>query len=290
MVLGDPASTPWLFERSGQETVDRFEQWLDRHQEYPFFGWVHLFEPHAPYDAAGDTVGHRARMGGRFSDAEKQTLREQYAAEVGLVDEQVGRLVQLLEERGLSERTLIVLVSDHGEMLGEHGHEFHHFGIYDEVIRIPMIVVAPGLPLKLKAVDSQVRLMDVPATVMDYLQLDAMEETEGVELIGYGEGHRKTTMSCSLIGREGRDGKRLVGLRNNGVKYIKAVGGDREELYNLDEDAAEQSSLIGEQDSTLEQARGLAGTDMRALERIEADNGSSSLDARAMLRALGYVQ
>ena len=132
--------------------------------------------------------------------------------------------------------------------------------------------------------------MDVPATVMDYLQLDAMEETEGVELIGYGEGHRKATMSCSLIGREGRDGKRLVGLRNNGVKYIKAVGGDREELYNLDEDAAEQSSLIGEQDSTLEQARGLAGTDMRALERIEADNGSSSLDARAMLRALGYVQ
>jgi arylsulfatase A-like enzyme len=292
MISGDPARTPWLFERSGEETVDRFERWLGAHYEVPFFAWIHLFEPHAPYEPAGAGVDHRSRMGDDWSDAERAQLRLQYAEEVRRVDEQVGRITALLTELDVVDKTLVILTADHGEMLGEHGYDFNHFSLFDEVIRIPLIVVPPGLHLKNQVVDAQVRLMDLPATILDYLQIDAMGETEGVELIGYGEGHRKATMWCSLVGREGRSATagRLIGLRNNGIKYIRSLENGSEVLFDVERDAAESKSLVEEQLEVLELARRLVSSEATALEVRLRETESMALGTRMMLEALGYTQ
>jgi choline-sulfatase len=290
MVLGEPARTPWLFERDGETTVSQFKKWLPAQSGDPFFAWVHLFEPHAPYDALEGGIDHRLRMGDNFTDQEREQLRGQYLDEVRRVDGYIGQIIETLDSRELSDNTLVILVADHGEMLGEHGYMFNHFSLYDEVVRVPMIVVAPGLHFKKTTVDTQVRLMDLPATILDYLQIDAMEETEGVELIGYAEGHRKATMWCSLIGREGRSGDLLVGLRNNGVKYIRTLSGGAEQLFNVEEDSVESSNIVDEQAATLEQARRLVSSEARALEVLSREAKPTALDARSMLKALGYTQ
>jgi len=292
MIAGDPTATPWLFERAGEETVNRFDQWLRSHREVPFLAWIHLFEPHAPYENMGDGIDHRSRMDDVWTDPERTQLRAQYGEEVRRVDVQVGRIASLLDELDLGDKTLVVLTADHGEMLGEHGYDFNHFSLFDEVIRVPLIVVAPGLTISNKRVDAQVRLMDLPATILEYLEIDAMEETEGVELIGYGTGQRQATMWCSLVGRQGRSSAtgRLIGLRNNGIKYIRQMDEGSELLFNVEEDPNESKNLVSEHEEVLESARRLVSSEATALEVRLRDTESVDIGAKMMLEALGYTQ
>ena len=292
MVAGDPTATPWLFERRGEETVDRFELWLRAHREVPFLGWVHLFEPHAPYANEVGGVAHRSRMDDDWTEAERAQLRLQYGHEVKRADELVGRILSLLEELELTENTLVILTADHGELLGEHGYDFNHFSLYDEVIRIPLVVRAPGLEVTQPVVNAQVRLMDLPATIMEYLEIDAMEETEGVDLLGYGTGQRQATMWCSLVGRQGRSSRkgRLIGLRNNGIKYIRNLDDGGEQLFDVDADPAEGENLVGGLQDVLESARRLVRSEGEALKVHLRESESIDIGAQKMLEALGYSQ
>jgi arylsulfatase A-like enzyme len=292
MVAGNPAVTPWLFERRGEDTVDRFEQWLRSHQEVPFLGWVHLFEPHAPYEHERGGIDHRGRMDADWTDAERSQLRLQYGREVERVDALVGRLLSLLEELDLTENTLVILTADHGELLGEHGFDFNHFSLYDEVVRVPLVVRAPGLEVHQQEVAAQVRLMDLPATILEYLEIDAMEETEGVELLGYGTGRRQATMWCALVGRQGRSSRqgRLIGLRNNGIKYIRNLDDGNEQLFDVDADPAEADDLVAGQPDVLESARRLVSSEAKALEIHLSESAALDMGAQKMLEALGYAQ
>ena len=123
-------------QRPGRETVDEalaLAAAEDRGQ--PFFAWVHLYDPHTPY-AAPRAV--RAR-------ASRRTPSGAYDAEIAATDAQVGRLLDALDGgRAGSRDTLVVVLGDHGEMLGEHGEQTHGFFVYDAAVRIPLIVAGPG--------------------------------------------------------------------------------------------------------------------------------------------------
>jgi arylsulfatase A-like enzyme len=210
MVVGDPASTPWMLERGGKQTNARFVDWLDGHDQVPFFAWVHYMEPHAPYEPWGlpgyeangpvgqPVVDHREKMAqgdaAIYTDQERDQLRSLYAEEVAYTDTLVGEVLDELDRRGLADNTLVILTADHGEMLGEHGLDFLHHGLYDEALRVPLIIRAPGARIGVKRVEPQVRLMDLVNTVLDYLKLDELESSEGVDLMGYAEGVRHKTM------------------------------------------------------------------------------------------------
>lgn len=310
MVLGDPASTPWLLEREGERTLDSFAGWLDRNPDAPFFAWVHLFEPHAPYEPHGlagfesngapgaPAVDHRLILpkgeAHDYTDSERAALRALYREEVAYTDQLVGELLGQLEDRGLAENTLVVVTADHGENLGEHGLDFQHHGLFDDVVRVPLIVRAPALKYaKTTRVEQQVRLMDIAPTVLDYLQLDPMDQAEGVDLLGYAEGVRTRSLWSPLVGRRARalsDGA-LLGMRNNGIKYIRDVNTGEEQLFSVVDDPDELVDISAEQQNALAQARQLLSPEVASLER-HLGQSAAALDASsgAMLEALGYQE
>jgi arylsulfatase A-like enzyme/Tfp pilus assembly protein PilF len=120
----------FLLERSGDQTVDRLLGWLNQNSANPFFVWLHLYDAHSPYYSPDP---FRSRYAGR-----------PYDAAIAFEDEQVGRVIARLQALNLYHNTLVVLASDHGESLGEHGESEHGFFVYNATLRVPLIVKAPA--------------------------------------------------------------------------------------------------------------------------------------------------
>ena len=117
-------------QREGTETIEEAEVWLDETFGSPFFLWLHLFEPHDPYEAPEPYASRYPQR--------------PYDAEVAYTDSLVGRLREMLEGRDLLERTLLIVTGDHGEGLGDHGEYFHGYFVYDSTARVPLFVLGPG--------------------------------------------------------------------------------------------------------------------------------------------------
>jgi tetratricopeptide (TPR) repeat protein len=126
--------------RPGGATVEVMTRWIDAHKTAPFFAFVHLFEPHAPYEPT-------------------------YDADVAAADRHVGTLLQSLRDAGLYDDALIVLLSDHGEGLGDHGEQEHGVLLYREALQVPLIVKLPGNERRGTRVSRTVQLVDVLPTI-----------------------------------------------------------------------------------------------------------------------------
>ena len=309
MALGDPASTPWLLERGGKQTNARLFDWLDRNHDRPFFAWVHYFEPHAPYESWGvpgfeengtpgnSVVNHRALMihgdNATYTDQERTSLVNMYREEVAYTDQLIGDVLDKLEALDLKDNTLVIVTSDHGENLGEHGEDYQHHGLYDQVIRVPLIIRAPGLRAKHQQITQQVRLLDIPNTVLDYLKMDPLPASEGVELLGYAEGVRHRSIGTTLVGRRGRSFSEgaLVGLRNNNIKYIQdIVTGDRK-MFHLLDDPGELRDILDEQPNTLAMAERVLEPEIAAFSKqIEVSVTDVDIGEAKMLELMGYTQ
>jgi arylsulfatase A-like enzyme len=296
---------PMFLDRAAPDTIARAVAW-HASTTGPSLVWVHLFEPHAPYEPHGlpgfedngapgaPSVDHRVILreepGHGYTDDERAKLRRLYAEEVVYVDQQLGSLVAAVRER--SPNTAVVVLADHGEMLGEHGIEMNHHGIFEDAIRVPFVVVPPDpaayraacgnrclqMPEVPSAVPTQVRLMDVSATVLAILGLPAMPQSEGVpllvaapiekDLVTLVVGRMTANLSDALV----------CGYRAGQLKLLGTA------LYDLYEDRAEAKDIAAEQPAivrTLEQ-RIAAEDDGRCGKATPAPD-----DAR--LRALGYL-
>lgn len=234
VAVADPERTSSVSRRTPEDTAGRFLQWLDRHRDVPFFGWVHLSGP----------------------------LPE--------VDRALGQIVETLQVHGITGDTMLVVAGAHGEMRGEHGLTGAH-SLYDPAIRVPLVLVAPGVEVEVPVVEPQVRTTDVLTTVLDWLRLDEPGDSEGVSLVGYAQGQRKATIWCSLVG-EDADGELHIGMRNNGVKYIRTADG-AELLHDLGDDPGERDNLADRQPKTLASARDLMGSELAALRSLLARRG-----------------
>ena len=145
-----------MIQRPGSDVVDRALEWLQAEPNRPFFAWVHLYDAHTPYEAPEP-----------FQSRFPRTRDGAYDAEIANVDAQVGRLLDALRADGRLDDTLVIVVADHGEMLGEHGELTHGFFIYEAATRIPLIVSGPGVPAAVIA--DQVRIVDVMPTALSLL-------------------------------------------------------------------------------------------------------------------------
>ena len=116
-------------QRPGNEVVDKALPWIDSVKDSRFFAWIHLYDPHTPYDPP--------------EPYKTEYKGHPYRGEVAFTDAQVGRVVAFLEERGLLDKTIVAVLGDHGESLGDHGEESHGFFIYESVTHVPFIVRAP---------------------------------------------------------------------------------------------------------------------------------------------------
>jgi len=155
-------------ERRGGDVIAHTIAWLNKKTQAPFFIWVHLYDPHAPYDPPPP-------YDKRFKDP--------YDGEVAYSDACLGKLFQYLRQRGLYDRSLIVMMSDHGESLGAHGESMHGIFLYDETIHVPLLFKLPGSLLAGKRVTTRVRLLDVAPTLLSMLSLPLPPTFQGESLV-----------------------------------------------------------------------------------------------------------
>ena len=254
-------------ERPGREVADEAIAWLatSRSQPSRLFLWIHLFEPHAPYGAPGDTRPAQAR----------------YADEVAEADRQIGRVLDALgTERA---RTLIVAAADHGEAFGEHGEIAHSLFVYDTTLRVPLLISGAGIAPR--TVDAPVSLIDVAPTVLSLLRLPGLD-TDGVDLgpaLGGGSVPARELYAESFAPLLDFGWSPLRSVRGGAWKLIDAP---RPELFRIEDDPGELRDLANANLATV--------ADLRA--RVERYS-TAALDARtpadpqaaARLQSLGYA-
>jgi arylsulfatase A-like enzyme/Tfp pilus assembly protein PilF len=264
-------------QRAGSEVVDEATTWLAEDTSRPFFAWVHLYEPHTPYDAPEPV---RARFPATTAGA--------YDAEIATADEQVGRLVDRLSRDGRLDRTIVVALGDHGESLGEHQEREHGFFIYDATVRIPLIVAGPGIPSR--AIADQVRIVDVMPTLLELAGIAIPPAVQGTSLVPVTSGShvQLTALSETWYPRRHFGWSELTAIRDDRYTFIAAPG---RELYDRHLDPGETHNLAA---TNPERANSLE----RALSELIRHTSSEAkppserrVDARTAerLRSLGYV-
>ncbi|MGB6385031.1 MAG: sulfatase-like hydrolase/transferase [Terriglobales bacterium] len=156
--------------RRGSVVVAHALAWLSKRPAGPFFIWVHLYDAHEPYDPPEPFKS-------RYKSAP-------YDGGIAYVDSVVGKLLSYLHARGLFENSMIALMSDHGESLGDHGEEFHGFFLYDATIHVPLLLKLPGDRLAGKRIENHVGLVDVLPTILQTVEIKAPPEIQGESLVG----------------------------------------------------------------------------------------------------------
>jgi choline-sulfatase len=264
-------------QRRGTEVVDAATAWLTQPDPKPFFAWVHLYDPHTPYDAP-------AEFAARFP----ATRDGAYDAEVAYTDAQLGRLLSGLEANGRLANTIVVVMSDHGEQLGEHREQSHGFFVYDASVQVPLIIAAPGVAPRVVA--DQVRIIDVMPTVLDLAGLAIPAAVQGASLrpaLG-GESQPLLAFSESWYPRFHYGWSELRAVRNGRYKFIQAP---RRELYDLSADPRELNNLAASDPARADALERSLRALVAQTSRAEANKGPQPVDAAAeqRLRALGYV-
>jgi len=172
-----------LGRRAAPDVTARFLNWLDAQPKRPFFAFLNYFDAHGPYltpepyhsqfmDARQRAVARDfsfrvlERIAARLAPFERSLFSAAYDGGLSYVDSELGRLVEELRRRGQLDHTLIVIVGDHGEALGEHGAYGHGFSLYAEQLHVPLVVRLPGTVPAGVRVTHAVSIADIPATIM----------------------------------------------------------------------------------------------------------------------------
>ena len=262
-------------ERRGMVVVQRTEAWMSAHASGAHFVWVHLYDPHDPYEPPPP-----------YSEIYKDHL---YDGEIAYADAALANFIAYLKNHGMYENSLIVVVGDHGEGLGEHHEETHGIFLYDSTTHVPLIVKLPaGHAAAPRVIDAQVRTTDILPTVLDILGAPALETKEGESLTPYFAGDKPAPRTS--IGETDyplRFGwAPLRSVRMEGFKFIEAP---RPELYDLNRDAGELENKYEPWSRQVQTSRGI----LAALRKAESPPKSSptavgqgTIDE---LKALGYL-
>ncbi len=270
-LTGESGSTLAVQERHGPETVAAALRWWNSQGETPRFLWVHLYEPHFPYQPPEPFAS-------RYHD-------DPYRGEVAAADATLEPLLAPLLGAGAAGRTLVVLTADHGESLGEHGEKTHGIFAYEGPLRVPLVIFCPRL-FGPRVVGEPVRHVDLVPTILDALALPAADGIAGRSLLAVAEraGPAPPSYFEALSGMTNRRWAPLYGVIREQLKYIELP---LPELYDLATDPKEGHNLAGSRPQELEQMRVLLAR-LRAADR-GVQRVKENAETRERLRALGYL-
>lgn len=303
-------------------TEDWLSAWKNRTPRQPFFVFLHMWDPHydyappAPYDTMfdpdydGDMDGSRfAKNPGVHAGMDPRDLEHivaLYDGEIRYTDEHIGRLLDTLREIGVYDETLVVVTSDHGEEFFEHGQKGHAKTLYEEIVRIPLLLQYPERVPPGQVIEEQVRLMDVAPTILGLARVPRPA--------GFGTGsrdeHRERDLSPWLAGGAPREAfPRLYGFSSSSlmgkqvavrspdtklILYENRKGNRRREVFDLEVDSAETRNLspVGPLPDAARRLKDEADGWVAEMSPRQAAVDRMELDRKQVesLRALGYVE
>ena len=265
-------------QKKGEDTIAEAVAWLRGQAGRRVFLWLHLYEPHDPYEPPEP---YASRYAGR-----------PYDGEVAWSDELVGRFEDALVSLGLRDDTALVVTADHGEGLGEHDESLHGFFAYQTTLRVPFLVRGPGIPPG-RRLERTLRLVDVFPTVLELAGLAAPRELAlsgrslAAALRGAPEPEEPTTYAETLVPLLQFGWSDLRVIREGRFKYVQAP---RPELYDLREDPGERRDLARERGSQAAAMRAALAKMLERERQFRREGTPAPADeAIEKLGALGYV-
>jgi arylsulfatase A-like enzyme/Flp pilus assembly protein TadD len=261
-------------ERRAEHVFKSFQEWFLGNFQSQFFVWVHYYDPHLPYDPPSPY---------------REEFSDPYDGEVAYTDFYVGEIIDLLEEKNIVNNTLVIVVSDHGEGLGDHKEIDHGLFLYNSTLKVPLIFCAPkNLPSQ-KIITSQVRLIDIFPTVLNLLNMSVSEEIQGESLIPYMDGKRKDNLVSYIETFHPREMFRWAALRGIVDGRMKYIDAPKPELYDMEMDPEEEHNIYQEE----KQAASRLKKDLDGLIEKYSSKSSSrrglTSEERERLMSLGYV-
>jgi arylsulfatase A-like enzyme/Flp pilus assembly protein TadD len=261
-------------ERRGMDVAQRAEAWLSSHPAGPHFVWVHLYDPHDPYEPPAP-----------YSRIYKDHL---YDGEIAYADSALANFIAYLKKRGWYEKSVIVVVGDHGEGLGEHHEDTHGIFLYDSTTHVPLILKLPqGTAAGVPVVDAQVRTTDILPTILDLIGMVAPAQLDGESMkplftgkdatsrVAFGETHYPLRFGWAP----------LESVRSEGFKFIEAP---RPEFYDLRSDAGETENKYEPWNRKVQKFRALLA-ELREKAPPPSSPGAVSQETISELQALGYL-
>ena len=269
-----PAGEHWGYvERRGMDVVHRAETWMNSQGKKPRFVWVHLYDPHDPYEPPPP-----------YSQIYKDRL---YDGEIAYADAALGDLLNYLKHENRYRNALIIVVGDHGEGLGEHGEQTHGIFLYDSTTHVPLIIKPPGAQSE-KVIEAQVQTTDILPTVLDLLRISPPSTTGNRSLAPY---FTETKPNDRVVFGETDYPLRfgwapLRAVRSGGFKFIEAP---RPELYDLGTDPAELKNEYEPWNATVQELRAEIASSAMRPPNVSSSTGAAGKETLNQLRALGYL-
>jgi arylsulfatase A-like enzyme/Flp pilus assembly protein TadD len=253
-------------QRPGGETLKLSQDWLRSAKDKPFFFFFHIYEPHTPYAPPEPYASRYA---------------SKYDGEIATADHIVGQLIDELKSLGVYDKALVVLLSDHGEGLGDHGEEEHGILLYNEAIHVPLIVKLPKSQRAGGTTARPVQLLDVTPTVLGLLGLDVPKIMPGVSLLAAHVPARRI-YSETFYPRLHFGWSEMFSLIDEKDHYIDAPD---PELYDRARDPGEKTNVLRDERRVYASMRqDLAGFDRRLAPPAAVDE-----ESRQAMMALGYI-
>jgi len=258
-------------QRSGKATVASAVRWIGSQGDQPFFFLLHLFEPHAPYSAPEP-------FGSRYA-------ANPYDGEIAAADSHLGELIDALKASGIYDRATIILVSDHGEGLGDHGEAQHGIFLYREAIHVPLIVKLPSGRMNGMRVTTPVQLTDLLPTIAGISGFTVPAPAKGQSLVAIAEGEPQAgrrIFSETMYPRIHLGWSDLASIVDATHHYIDAP---RPELYDLAKDPREMQNVLSDNRRVYAAMR----SEVQTHDRTLTPPANVDPEEAAKLAALGYL-
>jgi len=323
-------SIDMLFDTGSRKFVDNFSGWIKKSKPKPFFAYLHFLETHSPYRAPlkfafeflslRDSIkrvsinhDHLKFLLGEcdMTSEDFRILVSCYDNSIRYVDHLIGKIVRLLQTNGVYDNTLVVVLADHGDNIGDHGLMFHYSCLYDTLIKIPLLVKFPAdinLTGRISQVVQNVDIFPTILSLLDIQNTQALKQIQGNDLLGLAAPRREQDLAVSeLIKVFGPDraqyreqlsrfDRRLLSVRTRDRKFIHSSRGDHE-CYDLARDPAEMHNLYLDEsfsDLMAKASKYYARMDdfySSHREKIDGSVDDSNIDESMIeqLKSLGYM-
>jgi arylsulfatase A-like enzyme len=293
--------------RRADVIVDTAVAWMNARRGAPFFLFIHFFDPHMNYDPAPPTRGRftgqlpsgrlqlpfaesaRVRAGRLWlSNDEQEFVRAAYDEEIAFVDLQLGRLFDALRTSGWSDRAIVIFTADHGEEFWDHNGFEHGHTMYDELLRVPLIVWGPGV--RPARIATPVSLVDVAATIADGVGAPPMPQSAGISLWPLLTSGAPLP-ARPLFADHSRYGPDRAAVVRWPHKVVVDLDSGARQLYDLERDPGERVNLAAKDPSTTNELAAAIAERMEA-RHAHARPEAATLDSatRERLQQLGYLE